>query len=196
MTRDEAHAILRTSEQSSAAHIKFSYRTLAQEWHPDRNKAPEAEARFKEIKAAYELLTGEPEPDNARVQMLERLSGLFLAAVEGLPPDGDPVAAVKHACLRVQQDLRANIAETAAAIRKRERVLSRLRSKKPEATVLQDFLRRDIERHKASMKSLEEEIPKAQETIDFLADYEYQNYFETLEQSHFLLGAFGRPYNP
>lgn len=36
--------------------IKKAYRKLAMEYHPDRNKAPDAEARFKEIAEAYEVL--------------------------------------------------------------------------------------------------------------------------------------------
>jgi molecular chaperone DnaJ len=36
--------------------IKKAYRKLAMEYHPDRNSAPEAEARFKEITEAYEVL--------------------------------------------------------------------------------------------------------------------------------------------
>jgi len=37
--------------------IKDSYRKLALQFHPDRNKAPEAEARFKEISEAYAVLS-------------------------------------------------------------------------------------------------------------------------------------------
>ena len=37
--------------------IKDAYRKLALEFHPDRNKDPEAEARFKEISEAYAVLS-------------------------------------------------------------------------------------------------------------------------------------------
>jgi hypothetical protein len=36
--------------------IKKTYRKLAMQWHPDRNKDPKAEETFKKIKAAYESL--------------------------------------------------------------------------------------------------------------------------------------------
>jgi len=36
--------------------IKRAYRKLAMEFHPDRNSAPDAEAKFKEIAEAYEVL--------------------------------------------------------------------------------------------------------------------------------------------
>ena len=37
--------------------IKDAYRKLALQFHPDRNKSPEAEGRFKEISEAYAVLS-------------------------------------------------------------------------------------------------------------------------------------------
>ena len=37
--------------------IKKVYRSLAMRFHPDRNPAPGAEARFKSITKAYEILS-------------------------------------------------------------------------------------------------------------------------------------------
>ena len=37
--------------------IKDAYHRLAMKWHPDRNKSPEAEIRFKEIARAYAILS-------------------------------------------------------------------------------------------------------------------------------------------
>lgn len=42
---------------ASAADIKSAYRKKAMEWHPDRNKSPDAEEKFKEINGAYEVLS-------------------------------------------------------------------------------------------------------------------------------------------
>ena len=36
--------------------IKSAFRQMARKWHPDINKAPEAEAKFKELGKAYETL--------------------------------------------------------------------------------------------------------------------------------------------
>ncbi|HEY5604790.1 MAG TPA: molecular chaperone DnaJ [Gammaproteobacteria bacterium] len=36
--------------------IKKAYHKLAMKWHPDRNKSPDAEARFKQIAKAYAIL--------------------------------------------------------------------------------------------------------------------------------------------
>ena len=41
---------------ASADDIKHAYRKLARKYHPDLNKAGDAEARFKEVGEAYEVL--------------------------------------------------------------------------------------------------------------------------------------------
>ncbi|HET7470356.1 MAG TPA: molecular chaperone DnaJ [Gemmatimonadales bacterium] len=52
----EFYALLGVARDASEAEIKKAYRKLAMEFHPDRNPAPEAEAKFKEITEAYEVL--------------------------------------------------------------------------------------------------------------------------------------------
>jgi molecular chaperone DnaJ len=52
----EFYDLLGVSRDASEAEIKKAYRKLAMEYHPDRNSASEAEARFKEITEAYEVL--------------------------------------------------------------------------------------------------------------------------------------------
>lgn len=44
-------------ENASSSEIKRAYRELAKQYHPDINKSPDAEAKFKEINAAYEILS-------------------------------------------------------------------------------------------------------------------------------------------
>lgn len=48
---------LEISENASADEIKKSYRRLARKYHPDINKDSGAEDKFKEINAAYEILS-------------------------------------------------------------------------------------------------------------------------------------------
>ena len=49
--------VLGLSKGASEDDIKKAYRKLAKQYHPDVNKAPDAEAKFKEINEAYEVLS-------------------------------------------------------------------------------------------------------------------------------------------
>ncbi len=48
---------LEINENASADEIKKTYRKLARKYHPDVNKEKDAEEKFKEINAAYEVLS-------------------------------------------------------------------------------------------------------------------------------------------
>jgi len=51
------YEVLGVDRSASPSDIKKSYRKLALKYHPDRNKAPDAEDRFKEISEAYAVLS-------------------------------------------------------------------------------------------------------------------------------------------
>src|SRR5215472_8238437 len=52
------YEVLGVKPDASADEIRKTYRMLAKQFHPDINPGkPEAEARFKEISAAYDLLS-------------------------------------------------------------------------------------------------------------------------------------------
>jgi molecular chaperone DnaJ len=50
------YTLLGVARDCSEADVKKAYRKLAMEYHPDRNSSADAEARFKEITEAYEVL--------------------------------------------------------------------------------------------------------------------------------------------
>ncbi|MEE3488138.1 MAG: molecular chaperone DnaJ [Bulleidia sp.] len=51
------YEVLGVSRDAGDDEIKKAYRKLAKMYHPDVNKAPDAEAKFKEINEAYEVLS-------------------------------------------------------------------------------------------------------------------------------------------
>lgn len=55
-TKADYYDTLGVGRNASEAEIKQAFRKLARQYHPDVNKEPDAEARFKEINEAYETL--------------------------------------------------------------------------------------------------------------------------------------------
>ena len=56
-TERDYYVILDVARTASDAEIKRAYRKLAQKWHPDVNKDPAADDRFKELSEAYQVLS-------------------------------------------------------------------------------------------------------------------------------------------
>src|SRR3982751_2235957 len=56
MKYSDYYATLGVERGATADEIKKAYRRLAQKYHPDVSKEPEAEARFKDIAEAYQTL--------------------------------------------------------------------------------------------------------------------------------------------
>lgn len=87
------YAVLGVARDASADQIRDAYRKLAREYHPDRNKAPGAEARFKEINAAHEVLS---DPEKRKKYDMFGDSGPGLGggpggfSPGGFPPGFDP----------------------------------------------------------------------------------------------------------
>ena len=53
------YEVLGISKSASIDEIKSSYRKLAKKYHPDLNKEPGAEEKFKEVQEAYDVLSDE-----------------------------------------------------------------------------------------------------------------------------------------
>jgi len=64
LSKRDYYDILGVPRNAAKDQIKDEYRKLALKYHPDRNKSPDAEERFKEISEAYAILSD----DEKRVQ--------------------------------------------------------------------------------------------------------------------------------
>ena len=57
MADQDYYALLGVSRNASEEEIRRAFRRKAMEYHPDRNKNPDAEEKFKEINEAYQVLS-------------------------------------------------------------------------------------------------------------------------------------------
>src|SRR5207253_2503901 len=57
MDKRDYYDVLGVQKGAGKDEIKSAYRKLALQYHPDRNKSPEATERFKEISEAYAILS-------------------------------------------------------------------------------------------------------------------------------------------
>ncbi|MBI3953327.1 MAG: molecular chaperone DnaJ [Chloroflexi bacterium] len=83
-TKRDYYGVLGLGRNASSEDIKKAFRRLALQYHPDRNQEAGAEARFKEINEAYEVLS-----DPERRQTYDRFGTADLRqAAAGRPFDG------------------------------------------------------------------------------------------------------------
>ena len=57
MAQTDYYEVLGVSRKDSEEEIRKAFRKKAMEYHPDRNKSPDAEEKFKEVNEAYQVLT-------------------------------------------------------------------------------------------------------------------------------------------
>lgn len=55
----DPYKVLGVAKNADSAAIRKAYKKLARQWHPDVNKEPRAEGKFKEVNAAYDILGDE-----------------------------------------------------------------------------------------------------------------------------------------
>src|SRR5688572_1268475 len=77
------YEILGVSRTASQDEIKSAYRKLARKYHPDVNKAKDAEDKFKELGEAYEVLR-----DPGKRQKYDQLGSNWRQGEDFTPPGG------------------------------------------------------------------------------------------------------------
>ncbi|RZU99396.1 DnaJ C-terminal domain-containing protein [Spiribacter vilamensis] len=81
MEYQDYYKTLGISQDASAEEIKKAYRRLARRYHPDVSKEPDAEAQFKRISEAYEVLK---DPEKRR--LYDQLGENYQAGQDFTPP--------------------------------------------------------------------------------------------------------------
>ena len=79
------YAVLGVARNASDEDIRRAFRRMAMEYHPDRNKTPGAEEKFKEINEAYQVLS-----DSRKRAQYDRFGKAGVGAGAGGPGAGSP----------------------------------------------------------------------------------------------------------
>lgn len=53
------YSLLEVSRHSSVLEIRQAYKKVSKKLHPDKNPSPDAEAKFQQVKAAYDVSSSE-----------------------------------------------------------------------------------------------------------------------------------------
>jgi hypothetical protein len=84
-TIKDYYAILGITPNATPEEVRIAFRNMARMYHPDRNSAPDAEERFKDINDAYERLA-DPQKRQAYDELLNVSAGSETATTPPSPP--------------------------------------------------------------------------------------------------------------
>ncbi|MFN2284411.1 MAG: DnaJ domain-containing protein, partial [Anaerolineae bacterium] len=84
-TIKDYYAILGITPNATPEEVRMAFRQMARIYHPDRNSAPDAEERFKDINDAYERLA-DPQKRQVYDELLNVSADPDTAATPPPPP--------------------------------------------------------------------------------------------------------------
>lgn len=93
MSKRDYYEVLGINKEATDKEIKKAFRKLAKEYHPDHNKAADAEEKFKEVSEAYEVLSDDSKRNaydqygHAATDGFSGFSGGYEGGVNGTPFD-------------------------------------------------------------------------------------------------------------
>ena len=90
MAHKDYYEVLGVARDASEGDLQRAYRKLARKFHPDISEAPDAEERFKELGAAYEVLK---HPDHRK--LYDQYGENWKAVSQGGAPPGAPPGGVE-----------------------------------------------------------------------------------------------------
>ncbi|GEM_PF-509414 len=88
-TIKDYYAVLGVAQNATPEEIRIAFRNMARMYHPDRNSAPDAEERFKDINDAYERLA-DPQRRQAYDDVLNVSTHSDVTATPPPPPHTEP----------------------------------------------------------------------------------------------------------
>jgi len=175
--------ILQLPTNATEEEIKQKFRSLAQQYHPDKGGDPE---KFKQINLAYSILsdpirrkyyddTGSYEFDlNIKEEALNTICARLNVFLWRMNVDSeDLIFLLKSDFSEEKRKIEFNKQNVTQTISNFERAVNKMKKKKDGENILKHFIQIQINEQKNLLKNLEHKIELCSVIIEILDDYEY-----------------------
>ena len=108
MAKQDFYKLLDVARTATEADIKKAYRRLAMQYHPDRNRRPDAPVQFRRVQEAYDCLIDPNARHNHDLALCSEFDEIFEVAAEkwnARSREVDAVAAQWNAGLTVSPQM-------------------------------------------------------------------------------------------